>query len=57
MKDLTGLRKKDFEAGAIQEREKIVAWLMNEESDYRSTKYAGFVEIIRKEIEAEEHLK
>ena len=42
---------------AAEERAKIVAWLMNEESDYRSTKYAGFVEIIRKEIEAGEHLK
>lgn len=27
MKELTGLRKKDFEAGAIQEREKIVKYL------------------------------
>ena len=45
------------ESGKDFERAKIVAWLMNEESDYRSTKYAGFVEIIRKEIEAGEHLK
>ena len=49
--------KEAYADGKAEERAKIVAWLMNEESDYRSTKYAGFVEIIRKEIEAEEHLK
>ena len=49
--------KMDAASIAADERAKIVAWLMNEESDYRSTKYAGFVEIIRKEIEAGEHLK
>jgi hypothetical protein len=45
------------EAAYLEERAKIVAWLMKEENDYRSTKYAEFVEIIRMEIEAGEHLK
>lgn len=55
--EVEGLRNRFGTDAATEERTKIVAWLMNEESDYRSTKYAEFVEIIRKDIEAGEHLK
>ncbi len=41
----------------LEERAKIVAWLMREEDDYPSGKYSGFAAIIREEIEAGEHLK
>jgi hypothetical protein len=45
------------EAGAQQERAKIVAWLMREEEGYPSSEYSGFAAMIRQSIEAKEHLK
>ena len=46
-----------LEAAAAEERAKIVAWLMREEKGHPSTDYSGFAAMIRKEIEAGEHLK
>jgi hypothetical protein len=45
------------EAGAAEERAKIVAWLMREEEGYPSSEYSGFAAMIRQSIEAKEHLK
>ena len=69
MKELTGLRKKDFDAGAIQEREKIVALLhehlddwCKEETESGDIKHqyhqgSDALERLLWAIEAREHLK
>ena len=44
-------------AAAQDERAKIVAWLIREKKDYAATDYGKSVRIIRKAIEAGEHLK
>ena len=46
-----------LEQGRLEERAKIVAWLMREEDDYPSSAYSLFVAMIREEIEAGEHWK
>ena len=43
--------------GANGERAKIVAWLIRETKEYAATDYGKSVRIIRKAIEAGEHLK
>jgi hypothetical protein len=45
------------EAIRRDEREKIVAWLREEQEDYSQSDYSDFVAIITEEIEAGEHLK
>ena len=46
-----------FIDGKADERAKIVAWLIRETKDYAATDYGKSVRIIRKAIEAGEHLK
>jgi hypothetical protein len=50
MKELTGLRKKDFDAGAIQEREKIVKYLGRYRDDLERC-------LAAMDIQDKEHLK
>jgi hypothetical protein len=45
------------EAGAQQERAKIVAYLLNEQREYPRTEYSGFAAMIAELISAKEHLK
>ena len=49
--------KYEAEKAAETERAKIVAWLIRETKDYAATDYGKSVRIIRKAIEAGEHLK
>lgn len=39
------------------ERERIVAYLLNEQREYPRTEYSGFAAMIAEEISAKEHLK
>lgn len=45
------------QAAEEAERERIVAYLLNEQRKYPRTEYSGFAAMIAEEISAKEHLK
>lgn len=55
-KRLSPLRLKDIKTGRMEERNRIVEWLRNEEAEYPASQYSGFAAMIAKEIEVGEHL-
>lgn len=46
-----------MDLAAAEEREKIVAYLLNEQREYPRTEYSGFAAMIAEEISEKEHLK
>lgn len=50
-------RQLEVDAAVKAERDRIVAWLRNEETEYPASQYSGFAAMIAEEIEALEHLK